>query len=163
MLKLIAMAQRKRNIEFSRPDEPSFLKKMKAQIGYQNQDSGSIESKKSALEKAQTSDVTDREDEQPVFVIPEEANITETELNAFKEKLKDDLEPVNQIDTLNQKIVFRKPTKDKSSNQGMQAVQSSSKKTDKTDESSKLLDKRSQIKSVKNSSLLSFNEDDEEN
>ncbi len=46
---------------------------------------------KSALEKAQTSDVTDREDEQPVFVIPEEANITETELNAFKEKLKDGL------------------------------------------------------------------------
>lgn len=45
----------------------------------------------------------------------------------------------------------------------MQAVQSSSKKIDKTDECSKLLDKRSQIKSVKNSSLLSFNEDDEEN
>lgn len=30
------MSQRKRNIEFSRPDEPSFLKKLKNQIGYQN-------------------------------------------------------------------------------------------------------------------------------
>lgn len=39
------MAQRKRNIEFAPPDEPSFLKKMKAQIGYQNKDSESIETK----------------------------------------------------------------------------------------------------------------------
>ena len=30
------MAQRKRNIEFSRPDEPTFLKKLKSKIGYQN-------------------------------------------------------------------------------------------------------------------------------
>lgn len=134
---------------------------------------------KSALEKAHTSDVTDREDEQPVFVIPEEANITEGELNAFKEKLKDgsylyflvffsnvcrfvDLEPVNEIDTLNQKIIFRKPIKDKDSKTGMQSIQSSFKKNDKTDESSKIQEKKNQIKSVKNSSLLSFNEDEEE-
>lgn len=117
-----------------------------------------------------------------MFVISEEANITENELSAFKEKLKDgsycssfilsvllflihqftDLEPVNQTETSSPKIIFRKPTKDKDSKQGMLAVQSSSKKTDKTDESSKLHDKRNQIKSVKNSSLLSFNEDDEE-
>lgn len=29
------MAQRKRNIEFAKPEEPSFLKKMKNQMGIQ--------------------------------------------------------------------------------------------------------------------------------
>lgn len=38
------MSQRKRNIEFSRPDEPSFLKKLKNQIGYQK-DEITIETK----------------------------------------------------------------------------------------------------------------------
>lgn len=32
------MAQRRRNIEFAAPDEPTFLKKMKAEIGYQKRD-----------------------------------------------------------------------------------------------------------------------------
>ena len=39
------MAQRKRNIEFSRPDEPSFLKKLKSQLGFQNDSIEDVETK----------------------------------------------------------------------------------------------------------------------
>ena len=39
------MSQRKRNIEFSRPDEPSFLKKLKSQIGFQGNEPDSIDTK----------------------------------------------------------------------------------------------------------------------
>lgn len=39
------MAQRKRNIEFANPDEPAFLKKMKAKIGFQGIEKETVETK----------------------------------------------------------------------------------------------------------------------
>ena len=39
------MAQRKRNIEFARPEEPSFLKKLRGQVGLQKDDIDTVDTK----------------------------------------------------------------------------------------------------------------------
>ncbi|KAI2799158.1 hypothetical protein RDWZM_006849 [Blomia tropicalis] len=161
------MAQRRRNIEFAAPDEPTFLKKMKAEIGYQKRDT--IETKKKRLENE---DLVDHEDEQPVFIVSEGSNITDTELNQLKDKLKEESDQPksnHDDDSVPEKIYFRKPTKDKdpymkdTQNKSMKTTQSSlkSKKLEEAEERNRVM--KSKIKSVKNANLLSFNDDDDEN
>lgn len=135
-------------------------------------------------------DLVDHEDEQPVFIVSEGSNITDTELNQLKDKLKEGLlflfnkiyiKPIfttlesdqpksnHDDDSVPEKIYFRKPTKDKdpymkdTQNKSMKTTQSSLKlkKLEEAEERNRVM--KSKIKSVKNANLLSFNDDDDEN
>ncbi|XP_015911502.1 uncharacterized protein KIAA1143 homolog [Parasteatoda tepidariorum] len=130
----------KRNISFTKPPEPAFIKRMKDSIGYQ--EPPTIETKKQKL--AHEDDDIELEDDKPVVVVLNSENITKDELEAFTENSK------------NEKVVFSKPAKknleEKSSLNCSSKKQLLQKKVDALKDSKK---------AVKNSSLLSFDEDED--
>uniref|UniRef100_A0A182UDL6 DUF4604 domain-containing protein n=1 Tax=Anopheles melas TaxID=34690 RepID=A0A182UDL6_9DIPT len=134
----------KRNVAFIKPDEPDFLKRMKAQIGYR--EGPSIDDKREAIENFDSnSDDEENEDEKPQVVVVKEGDLTEAEAaQAFKEQSE---KPAD----LNQKIVFK----------------ARKAKSDKPEEKPKPKPEEKKAKKAKQKqekSKLSFNdeEDDEE-
>ncbi|XP_053665327.1 uncharacterized protein KIAA1143 homolog [Anopheles marshallii] len=131
----------KRNVAFIKPEEPDFLKRMKAQIGYR--EGPSIDDKREAIENYDDSDDEENEDERPQVVVIKEGDLTEAEAEqAFKEESE---KPAD----LNQKVVFksRKPKSEKTEeNPKPKAEYKKSKKAKQKQEMSK----------------LSFNDEDEE-
>ncbi|KAH9522766.1 uncharacterized protein KIAA1143 homolog [Dermatophagoides farinae] len=154
------MAQRKRNIEFSRPEEPSFLKKMKNQMGIQK-DFVTIDTKKEKLNKQDL----EYRDEEPVYVVDESSGISEKELEMFKAKTKQEKDYQKDNESFEQRIIFKKPDKSNTNDDDQSGSSSTTtfqttKKT-KNFSRSNLVDK-DRIKKVKNSSLLSFDDDDDD-
>ncbi|ETN58279.1 hypothetical protein AND_010150 [Anopheles darlingi] len=131
----------KRNVAFIKPEEPSFLKKIKEQIGYR--EGPSIEDKREAIENYEDSDEEENDDEKPQVVVIKDGDLTAEEAaKAFQEESE---KPAD----LNQKIVFK-----------------SKKEEDKTDEKPrpehKADKKTKKARRKEQQSKLSFNEDDEE-
>ncbi|XP_062550215.1 uncharacterized protein KIAA1143 homolog [Armigeres subalbatus] len=96
----------KRNVAFIKPEEPDFLKRMKAQIGYK--EGPTVDEKRRKIENFEDSDDDDREereDEKPQVVVLKTGDLTAEEAVAAKKE--EDEKPAD----LNQKIVFksRKP------------------------------------------------------
>ncbi|XP_076325499.1 uncharacterized protein KIAA1143 homolog [Tachypleus tridentatus] len=138
----------KRNITYNKPAEPSFLKKLKERIGYQ--EGPSIETKKQLLPVDDTSD-EERDDEKPLVVVLEKGDLTYEEAENYKYSKK----PVVDDEGLcGKKILYKKPTKRSIRNDENPTKSCTKKKTQDKD--------RTQPKKVKNSSLLSFDEDEEE-
>ncbi|XP_049541107.1 uncharacterized protein KIAA1143 homolog [Anopheles darlingi] len=132
----------KRNVAFIKPEEPSFLKKIKEQIGYR--EGPSIEDKREAIENYEDSDEEENDDEKPQVVVIKDGDLTAEEAaKAFQEESE---KPAD----LNQKIVFK----------------SKKSKEDKTDEKPrpehKADKKTKKARRKEQQSKLSFNEDDEE-
>ena len=73
----------KRNITYIKPQEPSFLKRLKAEAGYKEPDT--IETKKKALPQ-DADDLEDKEDEQPVVVVLKEGDLSAEEAEKFKKE-----------------------------------------------------------------------------
>uniref|UniRef100_A0A182NIA6 DUF4604 domain-containing protein n=1 Tax=Anopheles dirus TaxID=7168 RepID=A0A182NIA6_9DIPT len=131
----------KRNVAFIKPDEPDFLKKMKAQIGYR--EGPSVDDKREAIENFSDSDDEEKEDEKPQVVVIKEGDLTEAEAEkAFKEESE---KPAD----LNQKIVFKskKPKPE----------QTETKAKPKPEEK-----KAKKAKQKQEKSKLSFNDEEEE-
>lgn len=137
----------KRNISFSKPAEPPFLKRLKEKIGYK--EGPTVETKKEQLPI--DNDVNDEiDDEKPVIVVLEPNDLSEEQVKEYQEGYKKNSEKI-------EKIVFRKPEK-RAINESSHLI-CSSKKIKESESKIKSVDKSKQ---VKNSSLLSFDDDDEE-
>ncbi|CAH2233892.1 uncharacterized protein KIAA1143 homolog [Pararge aegeria] len=119
---------RKRNVSYIKPEDPHFLKILKKEAGYD-----SSNHKFDKLDNADEDFVDDEDSELPQVVVLKEGDLTATEAEAEKERIKQ-LESAIKAD-LSQKVIF----KSKSNNK-------------KTDQKKVLLNK----KKDKNRQLLSF-------
>ncbi|XP_015709656.1 uncharacterized protein KIAA1143 homolog [Coturnix japonica] len=155
----------KRNqVSYVRPAEPAFLSRFKRQVGYR--EGPTVETKREQLPLADSDSEngSDNEDEQPQVVTLKKGDLTAEEAMKIKQQIKEALKSSEQDgepESADGKIMFRKPAK-RSSEKVLDFNVSSSKKmkqTKKTDREA--TSSQSTAKQVKNSSLLSF--DDEEN
>uniref|UniRef100_A0A8V0YQE1 KIAA1143 n=1 Tax=Gallus gallus TaxID=9031 RepID=A0A8V0YQE1_CHICK len=144
----------KRNqVSYVRPAEPAFLSRFKRQVGYR--EGPTVETKREQLPLADSDSEngSDNEDEQPQVVTLKKGDLTAEEAMKIKQQIKEALKSSEQDgepESADGKIMFRKPAKRSSEKM---------KKTKKTDREA--TSSQSTAKQVKNSSLLSF--DDEEN
>ncbi|XP_060520844.1 uncharacterized protein KIAA1143 homolog [Cylas formicarius] len=143
---------KKHHISYVKPSDPSFLKKLKEQIGYK--EGPTVDTKREDLGPVSEQDFQDNEDEQPQVVVLSPGDLTAEE--AAKEKLRLEKEEQETPADLNAPILFKAPDKSKpnsevSSKQSVSKRRSSS--TDQTKKSSK---------KIKNSSLLSFDDEEDE-
>ncbi|CAD7083248.1 unnamed protein product [Hermetia illucens] len=166
----------KRNVTYVKPQDPTFLRRLKEQIGYQ--EGPNIDTKRQKIEDLSGSDsdleehsaggsrsgdpgassgrklAGDREDEKPQVVVLEEGDLTAAEAEAERARI--EKEEREKPADLNQRIIFKakhKPTKDSNS----VLANSSNENREKEEKKSK---KRS--KDTKKVSKLSFNQDDDE-
>ncbi|KAF7493358.1 Uncharacterized protein SSS_07305 [Sarcoptes scabiei] len=151
------MAHRKRNIQFSKPEEPAFLKKIKSQMGIQK-DLVTIDTKKEKLDKKSL----EYRDEEPVYLLDTNSDITEKELETFKKKIEKEKEYAKDEEVMEQKIIFKKPDKKQTKNSNDFSQNNSLSKKKHEEVRAKIQENRNKIKTIKNSSLLSFDADEEE-
>jgi len=130
----------KRNVTYIKPQEPNFLRKLKAEAGYKEPDT--VETKREALPH-DADELEHKEDEQPVVVVLKPGDLTAEEVANIKKE--EELAPAN----LEQRIVFRAPTKNSSI--------AGSKRSRSEEERSA---KRTKVAGVKNTKLLSFDQED---
>ncbi|XP_074006658.1 uncharacterized protein KIAA1143 homolog [Numenius arquata] len=155
----------KRNqVSYVRPAEPAFLSRFKRQVGYR--EGPTVETKREQLPLADddSENGSDKEDEQPQVVTLKKGDLTAEEAMKIKQQIKEALksnESDGEPEPADGKIMFRKPAK-RSSEKFLDFNVSSSKKM-KQAKKAKREETASQstAKQIKNSSLLSF--DDEEN
>ncbi|XP_003207298.1 uncharacterized protein KIAA1143 homolog [Meleagris gallopavo] len=153
----------KRNqVSYVRPAEPAFLSRFKRQVGYR--EGPTVETKREQLPLADSDSEngSDNEDEQPQVVTLKKGDLTAEEAMKIKQQIKEALKSSEQDgepESADGKIMFRKPAKRSSEKVLDFNVSSSKKMKKKTDREATT--SQSTAKQVKNSSLLSF--DDEEN
>ncbi|XP_073406187.1 uncharacterized protein KIAA1143 homolog [Dendrobates tinctorius] len=149
----------KRNqVSYVKPSEPSFLKKFKKDVGYK--EGPTVDTKRQDLPViADDSDGSDKEDELPQVVVLKRGDLSAEEVMNIKQQIKGskDEEPA----PADGKILFKKPEKRSTGDKSMGLNASSSKKK-KNDESKESSSSKSSQKLVRNTSLLSFNEEDED-
>ncbi|XP_025890652.1 uncharacterized protein KIAA1143 homolog [Nothoprocta perdicaria] len=155
----------KRNqVSYVRPAEPAFLSRFKRQVGYR--EGPTVETKREQLPTPDedSDNGSDKEDEQPQVVTLKKGDLTAEEAMKIKQQIKEALksnESDGEPEPADGKIMFRKPTK-RSSEKCSDLNVSSSKKLQEAKKAKKEASTpQSATKQIKNSSLLSF--DDEEN
>ncbi|XP_062847401.1 uncharacterized protein KIAA1143 homolog [Trichomycterus rosablanca] len=143
---------KKGNVSWVKPSEPSFLRKFKKDVGFK--EGPTVDTKRQELPTCDDdSGDSDREDEMPQVVVLKKGDLTAEEITEMKkDKKKDEPTPADG------KIVFKKPEK-RSSDKFEGITASSSKK--KKSENDEKKEKSSGVK-VKNKSLLSFGGSDED-
>ncbi|KAM7072525.1 uncharacterized protein KIAA1143 homolog [Acridotheres tristis] len=151
----------KRNqVSYVRPAEPAFLSRFKWQVGYR--EGPTVDTKREQLPPVD--DDSDKEDEQPQVVTLKKGDLTAEEAMKIKQQIKEALkskESDDEPEPADGKILFRKPAK-RSSEKCLDFNVSSSKKMKEAKKTkTEATTSQSTSKQVKNSSLLSF--DDEEN
>ncbi|XP_026769635.3 uncharacterized protein KIAA1143 homolog [Pangasianodon hypophthalmus] len=147
---------KKGNVSWVKPSEPSFLRKFKNDIGYK--EGPTVETKRQELPRCEEdSGDSDREDEMPQVVVLKKGDLTAQEAMQLKKGMKDSKK--DEQPPADGKILFKKPAKRSSDKfEGITASSKSKKKKSENEEEKK---KESGVK-VKNSSLLSFGDDEEE-
>ncbi|KAM9386495.1 uncharacterized protein KIAA1143 homolog [Phaethornis superciliosus] len=155
----------KRNqVSYVRPAEPAFLSRFKRQVGYR--EGPTVETKREQLPLADddSENGSDNEDEQPQVVALKKGDLTAEEAMKIKKQIKEALksnESDGEPEPADGKIMFRKPSK-RSSEKTLDFNVSSSKKMKEAKKTKReATASQSTAKQIKNSSLLSF--DDEEN
>merc|ERR1712179_162068 len=133
------MGKGKGNIGFSKPPEPSFIKKLKLQVGYKE---GPTINTKSINDHDDDDYEETREDEQPVVVVLNKGDITAEEADKIREKNEKEKDEQFPEDG---KVQFKKPNKRK-----------------KEEEDSNIKEKKSKGKNLTNKKLLSFEDDEED-
>ncbi|TKC49525.1 uncharacterized protein KIAA1143 homolog isoform X2 [Neophocaena asiaeorientalis asiaeorientalis] len=152
----------KRNqVSYVRPAEPAFLARFKERIGYE--EGPTVETKRIQLQlPGEDGDHSDKEDEQPQVVVLKKGDLSVEEVMKIKTEIKAakaDEEPASA----DGRIMYRKPVK-RSSDEKYSGLRASSKKkkTNEEDEINKQDSvKKNSQKQIKNSSLLSFDNEDE--
>lgn len=146
----------KANVSWVKPAEPSFLKKFKNDVGFK--EGPTIDTKRLEMPALEDDSGSDREDELPQVVILKKGDLSAEEVLQIKE-VKDGTEKEDKTPA-DGKILFKKPTKRSSDKfQGITASSNKKKKSEGGDEEKK--EEKSE-KKVKNKSLLSFGEDEDE-
>lgn len=148
----------KRNqVSYVKPAEPSFLTKFKKDVGFK--EGPTVDTKRQDLPViADDSDGSDKEDEMPQVVVLKKGDLSAEEVMRMKplKSLKDE-EPA----PADGKILFKKPAK-RSTGDKFTGINASSSKKKKHDESKESASATSNQKQVRNTSLLSFDEEDED-
>ncbi|XP_021510156.2 uncharacterized protein KIAA1143 homolog [Meriones unguiculatus] len=153
------MSQRNR-VSYVRPAEPAFLSRFKERVGYR--EGPTVETKKTQPQLPDEDDNhSDKEDEQPQVVVLKKGDLTAEEVMKIKAEIKAakaDEEPP----PADGRIMYRKPVKRASDEKCSGLTVSSKKKKANEDDVNKQnpVRKNSQ-KQIKNSSLLSFDSDDD--
>lgn len=75
----------KRNVAFIKPDEPSFLKQIKQQIGYK--EGPDIDTKRQKLSEEFDSDNSDLDEESPQVVVLKEGDLTAEQADIEKKRI----------------------------------------------------------------------------
>ncbi|XP_061190718.1 uncharacterized protein KIAA1143 homolog [Saccostrea echinata] len=135
----------KGKISYVKDDEPDFIKKFKQRVGYK--EGPTVDTKREIPNfDDDDEDRPDNEDEKPVVVQLREGDLSAEEV----ERLQKTEEP-----PADGKITFKKPVK-RSGEETTELKTSTKKKKEEKGE------KKKSGKAVKNSTLLSFNEDEED-
>ncbi|XP_064539784.1 uncharacterized protein KIAA1143 homolog [Drosophila montana] len=143
---------KRNNITYVKPQEPSFLAKLKAEIGYK--EGPTVDTKRQKLEERDqdqddydsSEERPEREDEKPQIVVITSGDLTADEVALEQQRIAK--EEAERPADLNQPIVFKQRVK-----------QPKIESEEKAEKSPKAKDKR---KKSKPSSKLSFNEDEED-
>ncbi|XP_076827761.1 uncharacterized protein KIAA1143 homolog [Brachyhypopomus gauderio] len=147
---------KKGNVSWVKPDEPSFLRKFKSDVGYK--EGPTVETKREQMPvRDEDSGDSDREDEMPQVVVLKEGDLSAEEVMQMKKDTKVSKEDEQPQD--DGKILFKKPTKRSSDKFGGITASSHKRKKNETDEEKK---KEGSGVKVKNKSLLSFGGEDDE-
>ncbi|XP_077160375.1 uncharacterized protein KIAA1143 homolog [Paroedura picta] len=145
-------------VSYVKPAEPAFLSRFKEQVGYR--EGPTVDTKKEQLPVPEEDDAdSDKEDEQPQVIVLKKGDLTAEEATKIKREIKEASKATDdEPDPADAKIVFRKPSKRPSGEKYSGLTASSSKKKKET----KMISPTSQntSKQVKNSSLLSFDEEE---
>ncbi|XP_053211905.1 uncharacterized protein KIAA1143 homolog [Panonychus citri] len=158
---------RKNGIMFSKPDEPAFLKRIKAKIGYK--EGPNLETKNEQLPQASEDDYADQDDEKPVIVIPKNSKVTEREAQEFianqgedGDKIKGDKE--TETHQSGERLIFKKPIKSTEDEKSTSEIQQNSKRNMKDSPSnrSKIAKLDDNRKKLNDNRLLSFGDDEDE-
>ncbi|XP_017564671.1 uncharacterized protein KIAA1143 homolog isoform X1 [Pygocentrus nattereri] len=149
---------KKGNVSWVKPAEPSFLKKFKTDVGYK--EGPTVETKKQQMPTCdEDSGDSDREDEMPQVVVLKKGDLSAEEVMEMKRESKDS-KKADEEPPADGKIIFKKPVK-RSSDKFEGITASSSKKKKKSENEEMKKDTKPGVK-VKNSSLLSFGGDEDE-
>uniref|UniRef100_A0A8C5IGI1 KIAA1143 n=1 Tax=Junco hyemalis TaxID=40217 RepID=A0A8C5IGI1_JUNHY len=160
----VAAMSKRNQVSYVRPAEPAFLSRFKRQVGYR--EGPTVDTKRQQLPLADddSDNGSDKEDEQPQVVTLKKGDLTAEEAMKIKQQIKEALkskESDDEPEPADGKIMFRKPAK-RSSEKCLDFNVSSSKKMKEAKKTKgEATTSQSTAKQVKNSSLLSF--DDEEN
>ncbi|XP_028605546.2 uncharacterized protein KIAA1143 homolog [Podarcis muralis] len=149
---------KKNQVSYVRPAEPAFLSRFKARVGYR--EGPTVDTKREQLPAADDDDDgSDKEDEQPQVIVLKKGDLSAEEVMKIKKEVKETPKATDEeADSGDGKIMFRKPPKRSSEEKYSGLTATSSKKRKET----KRISPSSQntTKQVKNSSLLSFDEDE---
>ncbi|XP_063239655.1 uncharacterized protein KIAA1143 homolog [Bacillus rossius redtenbacheri] len=97
----------KRNVAFIKPEEPAFLKRLKAEAGYVEKDT--VDTKKEALPAITAEDEEDKDEEQPVVVVVKPGDLSAEEVAEVKAQIEKEKEDAPA--DLSERIVFKAPVK----------------------------------------------------
>uniref|UniRef100_A0A336LFJ9 CSON011597 protein n=1 Tax=Culicoides sonorensis TaxID=179676 RepID=A0A336LFJ9_CULSO len=101
----------KRNVAFIKPDEPSFLKQIKEQIGYK--EGPDINTKRQKLELEDDDDLSDNaqelDEESPQVVVLKDGDLTAEQAEIEKKRI--ELEESQKKADLSERIIFKKKSK----------------------------------------------------
>ncbi|XP_053116931.1 uncharacterized protein KIAA1143 homolog [Hemicordylus capensis] len=149
----------KRNqVSYVKPAEPAFLSRFKEQVGYR--EGPTVDTKREQLPTAEDSDESEKEDEQPQVIVLKKGDLTAEEVTKVKQEIKEASKTADEEpDPADGKIVFRKPPK-RTSEEKYSGLTASSSKKKKKEIKMNSLTSRNTTKQVKNSSLLSFDEEE---
>ncbi|KAL6035483.1 hypothetical protein STEG23_021301 [Scotinomys teguina] len=157
---VVRAAMSKRNqVSYVRPAEPAFLSRFKERVGYR--EGPTVETKKIQPQLPDDGDYSDKEDEQPQVVVLKTGDLTAEEAMKVKAEIKAskaDEEPP----PADGRIMYRKPAK-RSSEEKCPGLTASSKKkkTNEDDINKQNSVRKNSQKQIRNSSLLSFDNEDE--
>ncbi|XP_065312430.1 uncharacterized protein KIAA1143 homolog [Dermacentor albipictus] len=128
-----------------KPSDPPFLRKLKERVGYK--ESPTVDTKREEHQPVDTVD-PDLDDEKPVVVVLKAGDLTAEEAEIYSQR------EVSYNEPADGKIMFKKPTKRKDSTASTDGQAKRVKEVDKS--------RRQQVNSIRDSRLLSFGDDDDE-
>ncbi|XP_028926999.1 uncharacterized protein KIAA1143 homolog [Ornithorhynchus anatinus] len=151
---------RRPQVAYVPPPQPAFLARFEEEAGGRH--GPTVHTEKEQPQIPEDGETSDKEDEQPQVVVLKKGDLSAEEVMKIKEQIKSsksDEEPV----PADGKIMFRKPVKRSSDEKymGLTASSSKKKKEEKKNMGDSVAPKNTQ-KQIKNSSLLSFGDDEEE-
>ncbi|XP_066539847.1 uncharacterized protein KIAA1143 homolog [Hoplias malabaricus] len=147
---------KKGNVSWVKPSEPSFLRKFKNDVGYK--EGPTVETKKQQMPTGdEDSGESDKEDEMPQIVVLNKGDLSAEEVKNIKQDTKDSQK--DEEASADGKIIFKKPVK--RSSDKFEGITASSSKKNKIENKETKKETKSGVK-VKNRSLLSFGGDDDE-
>ncbi|CAD6213486.1 GSCOCG00004094001-RA-CDS [Cotesia congregata] len=101
------MSRKKHNIAYIKPEEPKFIRDLKAQIGFK--EGPDVNTKRQELSEGEEEDFEDRGEEKPQVVVLSKEHLTAEEADEFQKKK--DLEEANAPADLSKRIIFNRKAK----------------------------------------------------